>query len=222
VPFILFALSGGRIPLALTVMQILAVDLGTDLVPALALGFEPPEPGVMDRPPRRSDEHLISRPLLRRAYFWLGPVQAAAAMAAFYFHYWTRGYWGQWIDLPDEGAIYRAATAMTLAAVVTTQIGNLLAQRTGSDDAAHTSVLRRSFAPNRLVWVGILVELALIALIVYAPPLQTVFGTAAFPLLHWLFLFAWIPALPIMDAVRRAWLHRRSGRKVEEAICEPS
>ena len=50
VPFILFALSGGRIPLALTVMQILAIDLGTDLVPALALGAEPPEPGVMERP----------------------------------------------------------------------------------------------------------------------------------------------------------------------------
>ena len=51
IPFIFFVLSGG-IPLGLTVMQILAIDLGTDMVPALGLGAEPPEPGIMNRPPR--------------------------------------------------------------------------------------------------------------------------------------------------------------------------
>ena len=86
VPFVLFALSGGRIPLALTVMQILAIDLGTDLVPALALGAEPPEPGVMDRPPRRLSEHVITRALLVRAYAWLGAIQSLAAMSAFLLH----------------------------------------------------------------------------------------------------------------------------------------
>ena len=100
VPFILFVLSGARIPLALTVMQMLSIDLGTDIVPALALGAEPPEPGVMDRPPRSLKEHVITRSVLTRAYLWLGPVQSLAAMAAFYFRYWTNGYWGQWLDLP--------------------------------------------------------------------------------------------------------------------------
>ena len=52
VPFLLFALSGGRIPLALTVAQILLIDLGTETLPALALGREASEPGVMSRPPR--------------------------------------------------------------------------------------------------------------------------------------------------------------------------
>ena len=55
VPFIIFALSGARIPIALNVMHILAIDLGTDIVPALALGAEPPEAGVMDRPPTRPE-----------------------------------------------------------------------------------------------------------------------------------------------------------------------
>ena len=55
VPFTVYALSGGRIPLAIGVMAILAIDLGTDLVPALALGAEPPAPGLMDRRPRHSD-----------------------------------------------------------------------------------------------------------------------------------------------------------------------
>jgi hypothetical protein len=56
VPFLLYALSGGRIPLPLTVLQILAIDLGTETLPALALGREPAEPGLMDRPPRPRGE----------------------------------------------------------------------------------------------------------------------------------------------------------------------
>ena len=52
VPILLFAISGGAIPLPLTALQILAIDLGTETLPALALGREPAEPGLMDRPPR--------------------------------------------------------------------------------------------------------------------------------------------------------------------------
>jgi len=81
VPFILFAFSGGRIPLAMNVMQILSIDLGTDLVPALALGAEPPEPGIMEQPPRKLSEHAITPGLLARAYLFLGLIQSAAAMA---------------------------------------------------------------------------------------------------------------------------------------------
>ena len=130
VPFILYVLSGARIPLGLTVMQVLCIDLGTDIVPALALGSEPPEPGVMDRPPRSLTEHVISASVLRRAYLWMGPIQSVAAMLMFYFRFWTNGYWGQWLDLPSSGPLYASATAMTLGTVVATQIGNLFAQRT--------------------------------------------------------------------------------------------
>ena len=209
IPFVLFAFSGGRIPLALNVMQILSIDLGTDIVPALALGAEPPEPGVMDRPPRSLKEHVITRSLLLRAYPWLGMIQSLAAMAAFYFMYWTNGYWGQWLDLPAQGPLYHAATAMTLGAVVTTQIGNLFAQRT-----EHTSVFRIGLLSNRLVWVGIATELTLVVLIIYVPFLQGVFGTAAFPLYNWLFLFAWTPSLLIADETRKALARRRGGNNI--------
>jgi magnesium-transporting ATPase (P-type) len=57
VPFLVFALSGGTVPLPLTVLQILAIDLGTETLPALALGREPPEPGLMNRPPRGRRQH---------------------------------------------------------------------------------------------------------------------------------------------------------------------
>ncbi len=204
VPFILFALSGGRIPLGLTVMQILAVDLGTDLAPALALGVEPPEPGIMARRPRRQSEHVIGRSLLVRAYLWLGTVQSLAAMSAFYFLYWTNGYQGQWLDLPTSGALYRAATTMTLAAVVTTQIGNLFAQRTD-----RLSIFQVGWFGNRMALVGIASELTLIFLITYTPWLQRFLGTAAFPLSNWLFLFALSPCLLIVDEIRKLLLRQR-------------
>jgi len=204
VPFILFALSGGRIPLALNVMHILAVDLGTDLVPALGLGVEKLEPGLMDRAPRNLNEHVITAPLLMKAYLFLGPLQSLAVMAAFYFQYWTHGYWGEWLGLPDSGALYESATAMALACVVTTQIGNLFAQRT-----ERISVFRAAIFTNRLLWAGICSEMIVILLIVYLPPVQNLIGTRAFPPFNWLFLFAWAPLLLIADEIRKFLLRSR-------------
>ncbi|HEX6287109.1 MAG TPA: cation-transporting P-type ATPase, partial [Acidimicrobiia bacterium] len=197
VPFAVFAFSGGRIPLALDVMHILAIDLGTDLAPALALGAEKPEPGIMERPPRPRDGHLIDRPLLTRAYLWLGPLQAAFVMAAFFGAYRLVGIDG-WLDLPSEGPIYASATAMALAAVVATQIGNLFAQR--SD---RVSLFRIGLGGNRLLWWGILSELIVIALIVYVPFLQNVIGTAPFPAVGWAWLLLGLPLLPMADEVRK-------------------
>ncbi|KPL76089.1 hypothetical protein ADN00_12150 [Ornatilinea apprima] len=208
VPFILFALSRTRIPLALNVMHILSVDLGTDIVPALALGAEPPEPGVMNNPPRRLSEHVISKGLLLRSYLWLGPVQSLATMAGFYYMYWTNGYWGQWLDLPTSGALYESATAMALGAVVTTQIGNLLAQRTEKD-----SVFKRPMWNNRLIWFGILSELVVVAAIVYLPFMHRFIGTNSFPLQNWLFLFAWMPSLLLMDELRKWAVRKLDARK---------
>lgn len=160
VPFILFAFSGGRIPLALNVVQILAVDLGTDIVPALALGAEPSKPGVMERPPRRRTDHVITPALLTRAYVWLGPLQGCATMAAFYFFYWIYGHHqGQWLDLPTSGSLYQGASTMALAMIVTTQIGNLFAHR-----GERLSIWRLGWFTNRLVWLGIATELLLIGL----------------------------------------------------------
>jgi len=209
-PFILFAFSGGRIPLALTVMQVLCIDLGTDIVPALGLGAEPPEMDVMNHPPRKMSEHVITGKLLARAYLWLGTLQSIAAMAAFYYVYWTNGFAGHWIDLPGEGWIYKAATTMALAAVVATQVGNLFAQR--SD---HGSSLKIPLFNNRLIWIGVASELAILTAIVYLPPLQEWFGTCAFPARDWLFLLALCPLLFLADELRKgiaAGRHQRAAK----------
>lgn len=203
VPFILYALSGGRIPLALNVMQILSVDLGADMIPGLALGAEPPESGVMEKPPRSLGEHIITPGLLAKSYLFLGALQSIAAMSAFYFMFWTNGYWGRLLDLPSSGDLYQSATAMTLAAIVTTQIGNLLAQRT-----KRRTFLKTGISANPLIWMGIASELAIVSAVIYVPQLQWAFGTASFPPINWLFLFALMPLLLVADELRKTLIRR--------------
>lgn len=209
VPFICFALSGGRVPLALNVMQILAIDLGTDIVPALALGAEPPEHELMTQPPRKLRDHVISRRLLLRAYAWQGPMQGLATMTAFYFLYWTQGYWGQWLDLPAQGWVYHAAAAMALAAVVMAQIGNLFAHRSETALAWRTPLFS-----NRLIWIGIATEVTLLCLLIYIPLFWPVFGMQPFPPHNWLFLAVWIPALVLTDTLWKGLMRRRARRAV--------
>jgi Ca2+-transporting ATPase len=207
IPFILFVLSGTRIPLALNVMHVLSIDLGTDMIPALGLGAELPEPGIMDRKPRDLKEHVINKSLLIRAYGYIGIPQGLIAMVAFYFLYWTNGYAGQFIDLPNSGPLYRGATAMALASVVATQIGNLFAQRTEKG-----STFKLPLFKNHLLWIGIATELVLIALIVYAPFMNNFIGTGPFKPIYWLFLFAWTPSLIIIDEFVK-WTRRRKELK---------
>ncbi len=75
IPYLAFVVF--RIPLPLTIIQILAVDLGTDMLPALGLGAEKPSPDIMKAPPRSRTDRLLNWPLLARAYLFLGPMQAA-------------------------------------------------------------------------------------------------------------------------------------------------
>ncbi len=202
VPFVLFAFSAGRIPIALNVMHVLSVDLGTDIVPALALGAEPPEPGLMSRPPRNLNDHVIDTGMLKRAYLLLGGVQSLMTMLAFYYFYWTNGYWGQWIDLPGEGALYRSATGIALAAVVMTQIGNLFSQR-----SEFVSIFKMPFFRNRMIWIGIMTELIVILMFVYLPVFNNFIGTGPFEPKYWLILLSMIPSLIVADEARK-WVLR--------------
>ena len=94
VPYLAFVLFG--IPLPLTIIQILAIDLGTDMLPALALGAEPPAGDTMRAPPRPRGEPLLTSAMLRRAYAFLGPIEAAAAMASYFYILFQGGWsWGQ-------------------------------------------------------------------------------------------------------------------------------
>jgi len=215
VPFVLFVLF--KVPLALTIMQILAIDLGTDMLPALALGTEAPEPGIMNRPPRSQKERLVNPALLVRSQIFLGSIQAAAAMLAFYFLFWSKG-WRPGMNMYAFGAIvvggstvYILATTMTLGAVMTTQIGNGFAQRTNVE-----SIFKVGFLTNRFLLWGVAAEISIVAALMYVPVLAHAFNLGPIDLWpDWAFLFALAPTLLIADEIRKLIVRRRRARHAE-------
>jgi P-type Ca2+ transporter type 2C len=204
VPFLIWGVSGGAVPLPLVVMQVLAIDLGTDQVPAIALGTERAEPGTMARPPRPQTERLLNRSVLARIFGWIGPLEALAAMASFLFAYWLAG-WRPWEPLADSGTLYLEATTMTMAGIVMAQVGAAMAWRTNL-----RSVRAAGLLSNRLLLVGIAVEIAMIALLAYVPALGDVFHTSALEPWHWLFLLAWPPIVLGAEEARKAVMRRRA------------
>lgn len=206
VPFILMVIF--NIPLPLTIIQILAVDLGTDLLPALALGTEAPEPGIMERPPRPMEERLLNIRVLLRAYGYLGPLEALVCMLGYLYMFGWR--WGAELRTFSEAnpLTYAKATTMSLTGIVMTQIGNGFACRTTRE-----SIFRVGFLTNRLYLLGIVTEVSLHVLIVYVPFLNRIFQTAPISFRDWLFLVPFIPTCLLADEIRkavlRAYLRRR-------------
>jgi magnesium-transporting ATPase (P-type) len=221
-PFILQIMF--NIPLALTVMQLLAIDLGTDLVPALALGAEAPEPGIMDRPPRRITDRLIDRALLVRSLVWLGSIQTALCFAGFAYLYWTFGYrdvtsvpradllpYAQRL-VTEAGVVYVLATTIFHAGVITTQIGNALACRT-----ERTSVFSIGLLSNRFLLVGFLVEVTLILILIYVRPFQTIFEHGPLPPHFWALLALYAPVMLLAEEGRKAIARRLEDRRLGRA-----
>jgi magnesium-transporting ATPase (P-type) len=204
--FLVWGLSGGAVPLPLVVMQVLAIDLGTNQIPAMALGTERAEPGTMSRPPRSKSERLLDRATLKRIFMAVGPWEGLAAMSSFLFAYWLVG-WRPWEALADSGSLYREATTMTMAGIVFAQIGAAMAWRTNRESI-------RSIGPfsNHLLLIGIAVEIALVALLAYVPGVDDVFHTSGLSGWEWLFLAVWPPVVLGAEEIRKAVSRRRTTR----------
>ncbi len=207
VPFLFFALGGGRIPLPLTILQLLAFDVGSETLPALALSREPAEPGLMDRPPRPRSEGVIRGPMLIRAWLFLGALVAALQMAGF-FYVLTRAGWHPGapvgVGQPLHHA-YQQATTMTFLGMIAGQIGTAFAVRTQRASLRSVGVFS-----NRYLLMGIAGELLLAAVFVYAPPFQKLLGTAALPASDLLFMLPYPFIVWGADELRR-YLIRRHG-----------
>ncbi|MDQ1314157.1 MAG: sodium/potassium-transporting ATPase subunit alpha [Pseudomonadota bacterium] len=204
VPYLAFVLF--RIPLPLTIIQILAVDLGTDMLPALALGAEKPDPDVMRRPPRKRSERLLSWNLIARAYLFLGVLEAAAAMAVFFFVLNIAG-WQYGETLARNAPLYLEATTACLAAIVMTQVMNVFLCRHPLKSALSFDLLG-----NPLILIGVAAEVLLLLFIVYTPAGNWLFGTAPVGAEVWLLAVTLAVLMGIAEEVRKAWL-RRSMRR---------
>jgi magnesium-transporting ATPase (P-type) len=183
-------------------------------VPALALGAESPEPGLMERPPRPRQEFLLNGPLLLRAYGFLGVIEAVLSMLGFFLVWGGHGY--SLADLqqvtpailahtadPTVTGIYRQATTMTLAVIVACQVGNLFACRSDWGSA-----FSQSWLNNRLLWIGVSFECVALFAFIDFPLFRHVFSTAALNPWHWLLVFFCPPILLGAEELRKVWLRK--------------
>ncbi|MBI5025430.1 MAG: cation-transporting P-type ATPase [Nitrospirae bacterium] len=199
VPYIAYAIF--KIPLPLTIMQILAVDLGTDMLPALALGAEKPTKGLMKQPPRDPKERLLNLKLLSRAYLFLGPIEAAAGLFGFFYVLKSGGWtWGEM--LPANNILYMQATTACLTAIIITQVANVFACRSFRE-----SIFSLGFFSNRLIFLGIATELILQLFIVYHPIGNKIFSTAPISLSIWLILIPFAVILFAAEEIRKCAVH---------------
>lgn len=199
-PFIAYVLF--PIPLPITVVQILAIDLITDILPAIGLGNEPPEADTMSRPPRRRDERLVSIRTFVRSYLIIGPVEAGFSFLFFFLVLFNGGW--QWAQpLASSDPLYGQAAGVFLATIIFSQMGNVMACRSSRQSAwPHLTQL------NPWIALGLVVELLFIVTIIYTPALHKIFSTAPLDLSLWgMFMIAPITLFAIEEF--RKWLVRR-------------
>jgi len=200
VPYLAFVLF--KIPLPLTVIQILAVDLGTDMLPALGLGAEPPQSVSMQRPSRPRTERLVDRALLLRAYLFLGALEAAAAMSVFFYVLAASG-WTPGTRLGATEPLYLQATTACLSTIIVMQVVNVFSCRD-----ARASAFSFSLWSNPWLLGGIAAEVTLMLLIVYTKWGNALFGTAPIPLQVWGLMIPFAAGMLLLEEVRKAIVRR--------------
>ena len=194
-PYIAFVIF--RIPLPLTIIQILAVDLGTDMLPALALGAEPSDKKLMQQPPRPPKERLLSWGVVIRAYLWLGMLEAAASLFVFFFVLRQSG-WEYGSMLGNTDPLYLQATTACLASIVMAQVINLFVCR-----HPRASAFPMKLSHNPMLWLGIAVEVVLILLVVYTPWGNELFGTHPLELAVWGLMIVLALGLGVLEEGRK-------------------
>ena len=205
-----YLLSGGLIPLPLTIMQILTIDIGTDMVPALGLGAEASEASVMRRPPRSSKERLLNKNVMLIGFIWYGLLGTIFALGGYFLTNVLHGW--PFVPLAQEGTtLYAQATTMMLAGVVFSQIGMVMNNRTDEE-----SVLKRGLFTNRYINAGIVIEILILLVIMYVPFFHGIFNTAPIGPVEWLYLLC-IPFIVFgVEELRKKWLRQRSKERSNE------
>jgi len=199
IPYVLYALLG--IPLPLLVVQVLAIDLAIDVIPSLALSREPPEPGIMQEPPRSVKERLFNARVFLRS-FYIGVIIAAGAMFGC-LSAWSAGGWRLGVQLPSDSVVYLKGVTMTFAGIVIAQVGNVLACRTSK-----VSIFKTRLSSNKWIWIGIAAQVSIISFLVYVPLMQGLFGTTALGFVDWAFLAVFACTVIFAEEVRK-WFARR-------------
>ncbi|MDD3813630.1 MAG: cation-transporting P-type ATPase [Desulfocapsaceae bacterium] len=192
------------IPLPLSVIQILSIDLGTDMLPGLALGSEKPEKNIMNRPPVSRDEKILDWEVFKRGYFFLGIIEASSAMVAFLSFLLLHGWQYGTADLADP-FLHRQAMTMTLLGAVSCQLLNAWTMRSWE-----FSAFSLGFLSNRLMLLAMAVELVWVWALLNVAAVQKVFNTAHVPFGD-LWILLPFPVILFLSHEGYKWLGRRGG-----------
>jgi magnesium-transporting ATPase (P-type) len=162
----------------------------------------------MQRPPRARNERLLSWGMLVRAYLFLGVLEAAAAMAVFFFVLEAAG-WHYGVSLDRSAPLYLQATSACLATIVVMQMMNVILCRHPFNSTFSTGLFG-----NRYILLGLAAELGVILCIIYTPAGNWLFGTAAIGAEVWLLALAGAALMWAFEELRKAWLRRMLARKL--------
>ncbi len=206
IPYLGFLLF--PIPLALTPIQALSIDMGSDTLAALGLGVERPDPQIMRRPPRPQGERLMNWPLALRAYLFLGLIEAVAAMAAFFFVLHGAG-WKYGQNLAAQNPVYLQATTACLSAIIVMQIVNVFLCRSTTRSVFSTGLLG-----NGLIILGVISEIAILVLINYSPWGNALLGTTPIGAAVWAFIIPFGASMFILEELRKWFSRVRNKRRL--------
>jgi magnesium-transporting ATPase (P-type) len=199
-PFVVWALSGGRFPLIIGVLQVLGLDIGTDTLPAVALGAEEPGRDVLDRPPATG--HLLNRRVAVRAFGVLGPTEVVMSFLAFGITCAAAGW--RWGDPAPSGALELSASGAAFAAIVIGQLTNAFLCRSST-----LPIRAVGWTSNRFLLWAVAAEVVITASFVFVPVIADAMGQAPPTAAGWAVALAAGPAMVAVDTTEKAWRRRR-------------
>ena len=186
-------------PLPLAVIGVLAIDLMLEIPPSLSLTMEPPEPGIMDRPPRSKTSRLFDVKTLARS-FYIGSLTGVVA-TLWCFSVWHEAGWSLGMASMADREAYLKGTTVVLVAIMAGQLGNFFATRTNI-----RSSFKISISANRWLLPSLVAELAILVAIVYVPFMQTIFDSRSLEPIEWVYLFSFAPVILLLEEARKYFL----------------
>ena len=211
--FIAFVLL--QTPLPLAIVGILLIDLVLDIPPSLALTLEPPEPGIMDRPPRKKENRLFNLNSLARSGY-IGLIIGSFALL-WCFYAWSESGWSIGQSTMTDQVAYLKGTTMVIVCIMAGQLGMLIATRTNIK-----STFSVSLRHNKWLLIAILIEFLILLTVVYVPFFSPIFSTISLQPIDWVFLYSIVPLVILFEEIRKLVLRRyflpESGISVQQII----
>ncbi|CAG9093515.1 unnamed protein product [Plutella xylostella] len=229
-PFVMYAVVG--MPLPMTLMLILVINVGTDLLPAMSLAYEASEEDIMKMPPRKPSDHLVNKVLIFMAYFQVGMIQFFAGMYAYFVVFAQYGFYpsslmfirsawendelsvkdtyGRMWVYNDRKNVERRAHTAYFVAVCWTQISDVIICKT-----RRVSILKKGMN-NTVLNVSIVVDVLLAAVVTYVPICNELFGTMPIKWHSFFHAFPFCALMILGDELRRYIIRNNLSKWVEE------